>query len=125
MSKIKGDFGESHVVQYMTDRGYVILARNYRCIDGEIDIIASDEEYLIFCEVKLRKQNSITIPIEAINRNKQNRIIKTAQNYIDKHCSNHEIQELQPRFDISCIEIGGNKKITITDFMYIENAFCN
>ncbi len=79
---------------------------------GEIDIIAKDKEYLVFIEVKYRKDNKTGSPLEAITYSKQKTISKVALYYMYLHGigENHPV-----RFDVACIE--GE------DIEYIENAF--
>lgn len=70
---------------YLESRGYQILEYNYRCKSGEIDIIARDGEYLVFCEVKYRTNSSKGMPAEAVNIRKQYIISKCALHYITTH----------------------------------------
>ena len=92
---IIGGIGEDFAVKYLKKNKFKILDRNYRSKFGEIDIIAHNKDYLIFVEIKTRKVNSMTLPVESVNFDKQNRIIKTAYCYIQS-----ENSKLQPRFDI-------------------------
>ena len=61
------------------DQGYHIIQRNYHSRYGEIDLIAEDEEYLIFVEVKLRSSVSHGLPEEAVTPGKQEKLRLTAQ----------------------------------------------
>lgn len=67
---------------YLEERGYEILEYNFRCRMGEIDIIARDGEYLVFCEVKYRLDARSGHPAEAVDRRKQRTISKCALYYI-------------------------------------------
>lgn len=110
-----GNIGENSVCSYLTEKGYTIIARNYRIKGGEIDIIATDSDYIVFVEVKTRKQNSISSGFDSVNTRKQHLIIKTANDY----CSRYPV-DLQPRFDIAeVIIINGNVK----SINYIKNAY--
>lgn len=71
--------------QYLVKQGYRIIEHNYRCKIGEIDIIAMDNEYLVFIEVKYRKGTQYGNPLEAINKHKQNVIYKVARFYMLEH----------------------------------------
>ncbi len=103
---------EDVIVDYIKDKGYIVLEKNYRVKQGEIDIIAKDKGYLVFIEVKDRKDNKTGSPLEAITYSKQKTISKVALYYM----YSHGIGENQPvRFDVACIE--GE------DIEYIENAF--
>ncbi|MEF9917459.1 MAG: YraN family protein [Lachnospiraceae bacterium] len=97
---------------YLEAQGYQIITYNYYCRQGEIDIIARDGEYLVFCEVKYRKSNINGSPLEAVNLKKQQIISKCAMIYlttnglIDSSCRfdvvgilNGEIQLIKNAFD--------------------------
>ena len=109
-----GETGEKKVAAFLRKQGFLIVKRNYACKYGEIDIIAQNEEYILFVEVKTRKQGSLISGAQAVDAFKQQRIRLTAQDYILKTGC-----ELQPRFDVA--------EVTIVDevykLRYIENAF--
>jgi len=81
-NKIYGDAGEKLAVSYLEQDGYRVLVRNFRCRQGEIDIIAQDGKYLCFIEVKRRKGTSSGHPLEAISPNKIRHICKAALYYL-------------------------------------------
>ena len=112
-----GAYGEEQAARYLRRHGYRILERNYRCRMGEIDIIARKGRYLVFAEVKLRKDDRFAEAREFVTYTKQRRILAAASLYL----SSHE-EELQPRFDV--IEIyaphGETAPIRIE---HIEDAF--
>lgn len=112
-----GHWGERKAANYLRLRGYRILEMNYRCRQGEIDIIASNRKFVVFVEVKLRKSAAFGEAKEFVTAAKQGRIITTAQIWLSQNET-----ELQPRFDV--IEIyapdGEKGKITIN---HIEDAF--
>ena len=96
---------------YLEQQGYEILEYNYRCRRGELDIIARDGEYLVFCEVKYRQNRGKGSPLEAVGGKKQHTIYQCAEYYIaEKHLKN-----IPCRFDVIGVE---GKKITL-----IKNAF--
>jgi ribonuclease HII len=112
-----GSWGEERAAQYLRRRGYKILARNYSCRGGEIDVIASRGKYVAFVEVKLRKSAAFAEAREFVTRAKQQRIIMTAELWLgETGC------ELQPRFDV--VEIyapdGESGRISIE---HIADAF--
>ena len=83
-----GRQGENAACDWLIKNGYTITRRNYTSPHGEIDIIAEDEKYIIFVEVKYRK-NSVFLskygrPVYAVNKNKKEHIIYTAKHYINK-----------------------------------------
>ena len=116
-SRSLGRWGEEQAAKYLRHRAYRILDTNYKCRGGEIDIIARKGKYIVFVEVKLRKNADFASGREFVNYTKQQRIIMTAQLYLQEHES-----ELQPRFDV--IEIyaptGIEGKISIE---HIKDAF--
>ena len=116
-SRSLGRWGEEQAAKYLRHRAYRILDMNYKCRGGEIDIIARKGKYIVFVEVKLRKNADFASGREFVNYPKQQRIIMTAQLYLQEHAS-----ELQPRFDV--IEIyapaGSDGKISIE---HIKDAF--
>ena len=91
----KGLAGEVLAARFLRDKGYTILSSNYHSRFGEIDIIAVDNRYIVFVEVKARSEDSIIYPREAVTYDKQQKILKTAAMYIRAYPSN-----LQPRFDV-------------------------
>lgn len=96
---------------YLEKQGYEILEYNYGSRQGEVDIIAKDGEYLVFCEVKYRATQQSGHPSEAVNYKKQKALSKCALYYIMKK----KIEEAPCRFDV--ISICG-EKITL-----LKNAF--
>lgn len=98
--------------QYLIKQGYHILQKNFYSRFGEIDIIAKKDKYLVFIEVKYRKDEKMGFPEEAIDMRKQNNIIQMARFYMFQK----KISENTPcRFDVVCI-LG--EKIRL-----LENAF--
>lgn len=107
----KGGFGENNACEYIIKKGFKILERNYRTSFGEIDIIAKDNNFIVFIEVKYRMSLEHGYPREAVGKSKQTKIKNTALNFI----SENDIDNCDFRFDV--IEILGN------NIEYIENAF--
>ncbi|CDZ24253.1 hypothetical protein CCDG5_1136 [[Clostridium] cellulosi] len=112
-----GKIGEDAAAEFLTDKGWNIIERNYHTRQGEIDIIATFGGYIIFVEVKTRLENSLFLPREAVDQKKQAKLIQAALMYI----SSHEIGLLQPRFDV--IEVIASKNKEIKQINLIENAF--
>ena len=111
-----GEIGEIKAADFLKEHKYKIHSVNYHSRFGEIDIIATNSEYIVFVEVKLRKQNSLYSAIEAISFSKQQKIIKTAEIFLSEN-----ILDLQPRFDV--IAITTNSKNEILDIEHLENVF--
>lgn len=103
---------EKQAGAYLAEEGYKILEYNFRCRMGEIDIIARDEEYLVFVEVKYRESEGRGNPFEAVDQKKQCVISRVAAYY----CLTHGYGEMTPcRFDV--VAILGNQ------ISLIKNAF--
>ena len=69
-----GAAGEQRVADWYTSRGYAVLARNWRCPEGELDVIARCDDVVVFCEVKTRTSRAFGAPVEAVNPAKQRRL---------------------------------------------------
>lgn len=113
-----GNLGESAVCRYLEARGYKILDRNYRIRGGELDIVAEHCDELCFVEVKTRRIGSMGSGDEAVDRRKQERIIRTAYRW----CETHEIDETRYiiRYDIAVVDLLNG---VVMDIDYLENAF--
>ena len=108
----QGNKAEEQAAKYLQEKGYKILARNFSCKMGEIDIIAQDKQKtLVFVEVKQRKTNLFGGGLAAVNKAKQRRITLTAAAYIKKTKINYTAL----RFDIITVTAG-----VLTQY---ENAF--
>lgn len=111
---IQGQEGENTASEYLIQKGYQILHRNWRCGHKELDIVAQKENTIIFVEVKTRKNTLFGSPQDAVNDKKIRRIISSADAYIKFYKIDNPI-----RFDIvSIITDEGNKMIE-----HIEEAF--
>lgn len=110
----RGEAGEHAARKFLEKKGYCVVSTNYRSRFGEIDIIATTRQYIVFVEVKTRSVGAIARPMEFVDRPKQRRIQKTAMLYLASHPTS-----LQPRFDV--IEVlAEEKKNTIR---HLQNAF--
>lgn len=78
---IVGKEGEEIALQYLIKNGYMIIKRNFRCRQGEIDIIAKNKDEFVFIEVKTRTNMSYGSPIDSITYYKKKRILKTIKYY--------------------------------------------
>lgn len=118
MANLLGPWGEAQAADYLRRKGYTLVAANYRCRFGEIDLIVKNRRYLVFVEVKLRKSAGFAQAREFVDFRKQQRIRATASMYLSRYPTS-----LQPRFDV--IEIYApqgmeTKKLTIN---HLEDAF--
>jgi putative endonuclease len=80
-----GALGERIAVAYLTDRGLRVLDRNWRCREGELDIVAREDHALVFCEVKTRRGVGYGHPVEAVTFVKQRRLKLLAQRWLAAH----------------------------------------
>ena len=108
----QGNNFEVLAADYLKRSGMIILEHNYYCKMGEIDIVARDEEYLVFIEVKYRKSKGKGSAAEAVNYNKMRKISRCADVYMMQH---HLDGNTSVRFDVVAIEEG--------HLSHIKNAF--
>lgn len=116
--KTIGNFGEEETVKYLRKKGYKILECNFNVRGGEIDIIAHKNGYVVFVEVKTRKDDQLGSGAEAVTYTKRQKIIKAAQYYLLK------VGECDVRFDV--VEVIGNIEngmFKLQKLNHIENAF--
>lgn len=114
-----GRWGESLVADYLRRNGYEVIAEGWRCRFGEIDLIARNRSFLIFVEVKLRKNASFAQAREFVDQRKQQKLVTTAQLYLARHPT-----ELQPRFDVAEVYAPQGSNTEHPEIIYLENAFC-
>ena len=110
-----GKAGEDYTAQWLENQGFQTVARNYHSRYGEIDIIAENDEYIVFVEVKTRQDGAMVSPLEAVTREKQRKILLTAQTFLSKRPT-----ALQPRFDVSAVTVVRGE---ILGLQYFPNAF--
>ena len=113
-----GAWGEKIAATFLRKKHYRILAVGYSCRFGEIDIIASHADYLVFVEVKLRKSNKFAEAMEYVDVRKQSRIITTASVYLAENPS-----DLQPRFDVIEIYAQDGLQTLKPIINHLEDAF--
>ena len=113
-----GPWGEALAAEYLRKKGFRIEAMNYRTRLGEIDIIAANRRYLIFCEVKLRKTADFAAAREFVDARKQQRLRTTALVYLSQHETN-----LQPRFDVIEIYAPNGTATKKPQINHMEDAF--
>jgi putative endonuclease len=80
-----GAHGERIAAAYLTDAGLRVLDRNWRCRDGELDLVAREGDALVFCEVKTRRGIGFGHPVEAVTSSKQRRLRLLAQRWLAAH----------------------------------------
>lgn len=114
-----GNLGEEMVAEYLKQNGYIIVKRNWRDRFGEIDVIAEDNEHIIFVEVKTRTEDAIVSGTEAVDYKKAERIRKTAYMFLKRLR-----RELTPRFDVASVTVYLREDNTVGYKLdYIKSAF--
>jgi len=111
----RGREGEERAVEYLRDKGYRILQRNFRMRRGEVDIIAEQDETVVFCEVKAWK----SLPLEsleyAISTAKRRRIVSVAERFLQ---ANRCYDRYHIRFDVIHIATGSEPVVR-----HLQSAF--
>lgn len=110
--RTRGTYYEGACAAWLEKQGYVIIDKNYRCRMGEVDLIARNEGYYVFIEVKFRQDRSMGAPYEAVNVRKQMKIRQTARWYM---MAKHLPPQTPVRFDV--VSICGS------DIQLFKNAF--
>jgi putative endonuclease len=96
-----GKRGEELAAAYLKDAGYRILERNFRCLFGEIDIVAEEGETLVFVEVKSRRSGTFGDPQLAVGREKQKKISRISLHYLAERRLCHR----PARFDVVAVRL--------------------
>lgn len=117
----QGEYTESLACQYLENKGFKLIEKNFNCRLGEIDLIMKDSDSLVFVEVRYRRSNNFGSGAESVTASKQAKLIKTASLYLQQHA---KLNKYPSRFDI--VSITGfieTDDINNIDFDWIENAF--
>ena len=102
--------------EYITSHGGEVIERNFSCRQGEVDIIARDDRYLCFIEVKFRKDENYGLPEEAVSLAKQKKICKVSEFYL---YSKYKSFDIPVRYDVLAISVIDG----ILTFRWTKNAF--
>ena len=106
--KVVGELGESIAREYLQKKGYQIIETNFRCREGEIDIIARDKNYLTFVEVRTRKSSGFGTPEESINAAKKEKLTSLAFAYLQTHRKSPSLW----RFDVVAVELNQDGQVS-------------
>lgn len=117
-TRLLGRWGENQVANWLRLKGYRLVAAGYRCRFGEIDLIAENNGYICFIEVKLRRSDEFAQAREFVDRRKQERLRLTAEHYLMMYP-----RELQPRFDVAEVYAPQGISTKKPQINYLENAF--
>ncbi len=111
-----GRTGEDLAVEHLTARGLVVLARNWRRREGELDVVATDGDRLVVCEVKTRSGTGYGLPVEAVTRTKAARIRRLAHQWL----AESRARWCEVRFDVVSVLLvhGGEPQVE-----HYEGAF--
>ncbi|MCM3625966.1 YraN family protein [Paenibacillus glycanilyticus] len=110
--------GEAAACQYLENEGYVIIERNWRCRAGEIDIIASLDNTLVFVEVRTRRSGGrFGTAAESVDRRKQQQVALIAQIYLRMR----QLAYPPMRFDVIAVTMG--HEYVISEIKHIKAAF--
>ena len=115
--QLSGRIGEEATARLLEQRGWRILARNFRRRFGEIDIVARQGDTLIFVEVKTRSSLRFGAPAEAVDARKRRRLSKTALDYMMRS----HLTDLNARFDVASVLLDDQGRIARIELL--ENAF--
>ncbi|OGN99311.1 MAG: hypothetical protein A2Y90_03985 [Chloroflexi bacterium RBG_13_52_12] len=111
-----GILGEKIACDFLAKNGYEIIETNYRCRDGEVDIIAKQQGMLVFIEVRTKKSLQFGSPEESITQIKKERLKAVADHY----GQNHENLPPEWRIDVVAIQMDSSGKVSRIEI--IENA---
>lgn len=109
-----GKQGEIEAARFLGEKGYEIMARNFRYQHAEIDLVAKKGKLLVFVEVKTRTNLSFGNPEEFVSYTKAKLVMKAAEHYIFTHNWQFDV-----RFDIVAVSIVGNEMRV----NHVEDAF--
>ena len=106
-----GELGEATVAAWYEGDGYEVLDRNWRCRDGEIDLVVARDPVIVFCEVKTRRGEAFGVPAEAVTPTKQRRIRGLAARWL----AEHRVRAPAIRFDVASVRLadGGDPQVEI------------
>ena len=117
-NNLSGAWGEALAAEYLRKKHYQIVAAGYRSRFGEIDLIVQNRKYLVFVEVKTRKNSDFAGAREYVDRKKQDRIRVTASLYLSQNPTN-----LQPRFDVVEVYAPQGEQTVKPEIIHMEDAF--
>jgi putative endonuclease len=111
-----GRRGEDLAVQYLEQRGLIVLSRNWRCREGEVDVVATDRRRLVVCEVKTRSGTGFGEPADAVDNRKAARIRRVTQAWL----AAHQVRWCEIRFDVLAVLAQPGEPIAVQHY---EAAF--
>lgn len=112
----RGSCAELQAAQYLQNRGWQVLERNFRTRSGEIDLIVTSLTIVAFVEVRYRQSITFGTPEETVTRSKRRKVVMAAIKYLQSH---QWLLRKQIRFDVISITDGENSQ----QVLHLENAF--
>jgi putative endonuclease len=119
-----GELGERIAEEHLANRGYSIVARNFRTRYGELDLIAADERALVFCEVKTRlagTRNGPAGPLDAIGPRKREQVRRMATQWLADAAASDRPRRPELRFDAIGVTLTPAGRLLALE--HLENAF--
>jgi putative endonuclease len=109
--QVLGALGEELAVRHLTAQGFRVIVRNYRCLFGEIDLIALEGEVIVFVEVKTRRSDAAGAPGDSVHSRKRIQIIRSALHYLKRYGR----MDASCRFDVVSIVMpaGGEAQVEL------------
>jgi putative endonuclease len=111
-----GAAGETAALEWYRSRGFGVVAKNWRCPSGEIDLVVERAGLLVFCEVKTRRASEFGGGYEAVTHSKQRKLRQLAEIFLREHGSLSEVV----RFDVASVHAASGKRVSVELF---EDAF--
>ena len=108
---LRGESAEEQAHRFLINKGLKPVCRNYRCKQGELDLIMTDQQTLVIIEVRYRKTDQYGSDLESVTRTKQSRIIAATHIFLSSQKADRPV-----RFDVVAISGNGNVE-------WIQNAF--
>ena len=115
---LDGAWGEALAAEFLRKKRYVLVAAGYKSRFGEIDLIVQNKKYLVFVEVKLRKNADFAAAKEYVDHRKRDKLRTTAAVYLSQNPT-----QLQPRFDVVEIYAPQGHETTEPKIIHLEDAF--
>lgn len=112
----QGQLAEQQAAEFLSQQGLELLARNYHCRSGEIDLIMQVHNSLVFVEVRFRRHGNFGGAAASVDRRKQQRLLSAAQHYLQRHNAFNR----PCRFDVVAMMPGQDGEMK---FEWIKNAF--
>ena len=113
-----GARGEELALAWYTNQGYRVLGRNWRCREGELDLVVTRDRCVVFCEVKTRTGTGFGLPAEAVTGEKQRRLRRLATRWLGEQQPSVGFAEV--RFDVASVTLRSGAE---PDLDVIEAAF--